>query len=118
MPIYPYHCLECNELWDEVIRYEEKPDACPECGEKKNLKRLLGVPQKPKVQSGAAQDRWGYNKTTTETLFAGNIPGGRQDKTYDENANNAMAKEKADKKARKGATIAVTRPKSKVPTKK
>ena len=118
MPIYPYHCLECNELWDEVIRYEEKPDACPECGEKKNLKRLLGVPQKPKVQSGAAQDRWGYNKTTTETLFAGNIPGGRQDRTYDENANNAMAKEKAEKKARKGATIAVTRPKSKVPTKK
>ena len=118
MPIYPYHCLECNELWDEVIRYEEKPDACPECGEKKNLKRLLGVPQKPKVQSGAAQDRWGYNKTTTETLFAGNLPGGRQDRTYDENANNAMAKEKAEKKARKGATIAVTRPKSKVPTKK
>ena len=79
---------------------------------------MLGVPQKPKVQSGAAQDRWGYNKTTTETLFAGNLPGGRQDRTYDENANNAMAKEKADKKARKGATIAVTRPKSKVPTKK
>ena len=42
MPIYPYHCQECNNLWDEVIRYEEKPDECPECGAKKNLSRLLG----------------------------------------------------------------------------
>ena len=37
---------------------------------------------------------------------------------YDENAQNAKVKEKAEKKARKGATVAVTRPKSKVRTKK
>lgn len=113
MPIYPYHCQKCNNLWDEVIRYEESPDQCPECGAKTNLKRLLGVPQRPKVQEGAAQDRWGYNKTTTETLFAPDLPNGKQERTYDENASKASAKEKADKKARKGATVAVTRPKSK-----
>ena len=118
MPIYPYHCQQCNNLWDEVLRYEEKPDECPECGEKKDLKRLLGVPQKPKVQSGASHERWGYNKTTTETLFAPDVPGGRIDHQYDENAQTAKTKEKAQKKARKGATVAVTRPKSKVRTKK
>ena len=113
MPIYPYHCQECNNLWDEVIRYEEKPDECPECGEKKKLNRLLGIPQKPKVQEGASNQRWGYNKTTTETLFAADLPNGRIDHTYDENAQKAEAKEKAAKKARKGATIAVAKPKSK-----
>jgi putative FmdB family regulatory protein len=94
MPIYPYHCQQCNNLWDEVLRYEEKPDECPECGEKKDLKRLLGVPQKPKVQSGASHERWGYNKTTTETLFAPDLPGGRIDHQYDENAQTAKTKEK------------------------
>ena len=38
MPIYPYHCQKCNELWDEIISYDDKPDACPACGEKKELK--------------------------------------------------------------------------------
>ena len=113
MPIYPYHCQSCNNLWDEVLRYEESPDECPECGEKKSLKRLLGVPQRPKVQEGAAQESWGSNTTPTETLFAADLPGGRQDRTYDENAHKAEVKEKAEKKARKGATIAVTKPKSK-----
>ena len=113
MPIYPYHCQQCNHLWDEVLRYEDSPDECPKCGAKKNLKRLLGVPQRPKVQEGAAQDRWGYNKTTSEYLFAPDLPGGRQERTYDENAHKASVKEKAEKKARKGATIAVSKPKSK-----
>jgi putative FmdB family regulatory protein len=113
MPIYPYHCQTCNHLWDEFIRYEEKPDGCPECGAKKNLNRLLGVPQKPKIQTGDSHERWGYNKTTTETLFAADLPGGRIDHQYDENAQKASIAEKAAKKARKGATVAVTKPKSK-----
>jgi len=113
MPIYPYHCQECNELWDELCKYEDKPDKCPECGETTKLKRLMGIPQAPKIQSGGATERWGYNKTTTETLFAADLPGGKQERTYDENAHKASVKEKAEKKARKGTTIAVTRPKSK-----
>ena len=77
------------------------------------MNRLIGVPQRPKIQEGAAQDRWGYNKTTSEYLFAPDLPGGKQERTYDENAHKASVKEKAEKKARKGATIAVSKPKSK-----
>lgn len=118
MPIYPYHCQECNELWDEVIRYEESPDECPACGEKTNLKRLLGIPQAPKIQGSKATEKWGYNKNTIDTLFAPDLPGGKLERTYDENGEKAQRKEAAAKAARKGATVAVTRPKSKVPTKK
>ena len=113
MPIYPYHCQECNKLWDELCKYESKPDQCPECGETTKLKRLMGIPQAPKIIGKDSTQNWGYNKTTTETLFAADIPGGRQDRQYDENASKASAKEKAEKKARKGATVAVSRPKTK-----
>ena len=58
------------------------------------------------------------NKNTVDTLFAPDLPGGKLERTYDENGEKAQRKEAAAKAARKGATVAVTRPKSKVPTKK
>tara|TARA_R110000803_G_C11975509_1_gene320115 strand:+ start:1302 stop:1622 length:321 start_codon:yes stop_codon:yes gene_type:complete len=83
--------------------------ACPECGEAtaELLVKMLTMPQKPKVHSSDTkpQDRWGYNKTTTESLFAADI--GRRDTTYDENALKAEVKETAKKIAGKGATVAV-----------
>jgi putative FmdB family regulatory protein len=103
MPIYPYHCQECNELWDELLSFNENPKECPACGETKNFKRMIGVPQRPKVQSGKPQERWGYNKTTTDYLFDGS--GRRMAHQYDENKQNAQRKEFADKIARKGATV-------------
>jgi len=110
MPIYPYHCKECDELWDEVIRYDDKPEKCPACG-KDNMERLLGIPQRPKVQSSDPQKRWGYNKTTTDYLFDGE--GRKMAHQYDENKRKAQVKEFAEKQSRKGATVAV-----KAPTKK
>ena len=89
------------------------------CGEAKvdNLTKMLTMPQKPKVHSSETkpQDRWGYNKTTTETLFAQDLPGGRIDKEYDENSQKAAKKEAIEKQARKGSTVAITAPKLKVP---
>jgi putative FmdB family regulatory protein len=122
MPIYSWHCQTCNELYDELLGMGKHSEACPECGESNQEKLLkqLTMPQKPKVHSSDTkpQDRWGYNKTTTETLFAADLPGGRQDKEYDENALKAQVRETAKKKMAKGATVAVTKAKSKVPTKK
>ena len=84
MPIYSWHCQTCSELYDELLGMGKHSPACPECGEAtaEKLVKMLTMPQKPKVHSSDTkpQDRWGYNKTTTESLFAADI--GRQDRTY------------------------------------
>ena len=98
MPIYPYKCEECEKEWDEICAFAEKPDECPSCGETANLKRLLGLPQRPKIQ--------------------GTDEGRRMAHQYDENKQKSQIKEFAQKEERKGATISVTKPKTKVPTKK
>ena len=109
MPIYSWHCQTCSELYDELLGMSKHSPACPECGEAtaELLVKMLTMPQKPKVHSSDTkpQDRWGYNKTTTESLFAADI--GRRDTTYDENALKAEVKETAKKIAGKGATVAV-----------
>jgi len=109
MPIYSFHCQTCSEIYDELLGMSKHSPACPECGEAtaELLVKMLTMPQKPKVHSSDTkpQDRWGYNKTTTETLFAADI--GRRDTTYDENALKAEVKETAKKIAGKGATVAV-----------
>ena len=109
MPIYSFHCQTCSEIYDELLGMSKHSPACPECGEAtaELLVKMLTMPQKPKVHSSDTkpQDRWGYNKTTTESLFAADI--GRQDRTYDENALKAEVKETAKKQAGKGATVAV-----------
>jgi len=109
MPIYSFHCQTCSEIYDELLGMSKHSPACPECGEAtaELLVKMLTMPQKPKVHSSDTkpQDRWGYNKTTTESLFAADI--GRRDTTYDENALKAEVKETAKKQAGKGATVAV-----------
>ena len=109
MPIYSFHCQTCSEIYDELLGMSKHSPACPECGEAtaELLVKMLTMPQKPKVHSSDTkpQDRWGYNKTTTESLFAADI--GRRDTTYDENALKAEVKETAKKIAGKGATVAV-----------
>ena len=71
MPIYSFHCQTCSEFYDELCKLGEHSEKCPECGESRKTKlvKQLTMPQTPKVHSSdtKAQDRWGYNKTTTET---------------------------------------------------
>ena len=120
MPIYSFHCQTCSEFYDELCKLGEHSEKCPECGESRKTKlvKQLTMPQTPKVHSSdtKAQDRWGYNKTTTETIFAADI--GRRDTTYDENALKAQVREKADKIKRKGSTVAMSTPNVKKPRKK
>lgn len=41
MPVYRFRCGKCGlEFWDLVMKGWETQ--CPECGEKKDLKRLIG----------------------------------------------------------------------------
>ena len=120
MTIYSFHCQTSSQFYDELCKLGEHSEKCPECGESRKTKlvKQLTMPQTPKVHSSdtKAQDRWGYNKTTTETIFAADI--GRRDTTYDENALKAQVREKADKIKRKGSTVAMSTPNVKKPRKK
>ena len=109
MPIYVYHCEDCDNVKEELHGWEEEgyPTPCPECGSK-NLRRIPGLPQRPKVHGSDTkpQDRWGYNKTTTDYWFDGE--GKRVAIQYDENKRKSQVKEAAKKEAGKGKTISMS----------
>ena len=48
MPWYDYECMECEYIFEEVLRMDdrEKPTRkkCPECGRKKVKQVILGAP--------------------------------------------------------------------------
>jgi len=88
-------------------KWGEKPKPCPECGEQEELTKIPTKPQAPKVQSDKFQERWGYNKTTTEYWFDG---AGRRDAIeYDENKRKSQAKDFLKKVDRKGATVTINK---------
>ena len=39
MPIYEYACMQCESLFEELVRNGEEPP-CPECGASNVLKQL------------------------------------------------------------------------------
>lgn len=110
MPVYVYRCKKCNEVFDDMHKWGELPNPCPECGEKEELAKIPTKPQSPKIQSSDPQKRWGYNKTTTDYWFDG--AGRREAMQYDENKRKAQAKEFRQKHERKGATVAINKKKS------
>jgi len=42
MPLYEYHCPDCNHDFEALVRSDERAE-CPTCGTKK-LEKLLSVP--------------------------------------------------------------------------
>ena len=44
MPVYVYKCEKCLHLFEAVHSYKERLDDCPECKEKKALKKQLNTP--------------------------------------------------------------------------
>lgn len=107
MPIYQYDCEDCGQHKEEIHKWQEEgyPTPCPHCGSE-NLRRVPGVPQRPKINGSKPEDKWGYNKTTYDTLIGGDGKHGTFQ--YDHKANAAAEKEAAQKRARKGATVGGT----------
>lgn len=51
MPLYEFHCRQCDHDVEVLVRSSEQP-ACPQCGSSK-LEKLLSVPAAPTIQSGS-----------------------------------------------------------------
>jgi len=102
-----YKCETCNEVFSDMHKWGELPKPCPECGEAEELQKIPTKPQTPKVQSDKAQQRWGYNKTTTDYWFDG--AGRRDAMQYDENKRKSQVQEAHKKAQRKGATISINK---------
>ena len=50
MPLYDYHCKDCNKTFELLIKLSDMP-VCPECGGQ-NLDKLVSLPAPP-GQTGA-----------------------------------------------------------------
>ena len=49
MPIYDYHCSDCGNTFEMLVKREAAP-ACPKCGSSR-LDKLLSVPAPPVTHS-------------------------------------------------------------------
>jgi len=52
MPIYEYHCEECNANFEYLVFGQEKPDACTSCGSTKIDRLMSACSFKSKGSSG------------------------------------------------------------------
>jgi putative FmdB family regulatory protein len=51
VPIYDYACATCDERFDELVRFDAPPPACPSCGNE-DTERLLSTFLTPNMASG------------------------------------------------------------------
>ena len=51
MPIYDYSCVTCEERFDELLRFDAPPPACPSCGSAET-QRLLSTFLVPNSAAG------------------------------------------------------------------
>jgi len=50
VPIYDFACTSCDETFEELLRSDAPPPACPSCGTE--TKRLLSTFLTPNIASG------------------------------------------------------------------
>lgn len=41
MPLYEFECTECGVVYEALLKYDEVPDTCPECGSTAPQKKKL-----------------------------------------------------------------------------
>lgn len=109
MPLYQYDCLDCNTHMEQLHKWEEEgfPKPCSNCGST-NLKKVIGLPQAPKINGSKPDEKWGYNKTTIEYNYGGD--GRSWAEQYDHKKRESQIKEAKKKAESKGATISVAKP--------
>ncbi|TWT47255.1 FmdB family zinc ribbon protein [Botrimarina hoheduenensis] len=52
MPLYEYHCPQCDSAHELLVRSEDQAPACPACGAQK-LQKLLSVCASPATGGSA-----------------------------------------------------------------
>ncbi len=54
MPLYEYHCPDCEQDFERVVRFldAEKPQACPCCGETNTHRRISAIAAPGRGYSG------------------------------------------------------------------
>lgn len=52
MPLYEYHCQDCQHSVEVLIRFSEQQPTCPDCGGAR-LERLISLPAAPSVAGRA-----------------------------------------------------------------
>lgn len=52
MPLYEYHCDDCQHDVEVLIRNSQEQPECPDCGSHQ-LQKLLSVPATPSIASGS-----------------------------------------------------------------
>jgi putative FmdB family regulatory protein len=52
MPLYEYHCRECDQQVEILVRSSTEQPACPDCGSDE-LDRLISVPAAPVMSAGS-----------------------------------------------------------------
>ena len=50
MPIYDFHCLSCDRVFERIVRADALPD-CPHCGTAQ-VEKLLSMPAAPGKSAG------------------------------------------------------------------
>jgi putative FmdB family regulatory protein len=50
MPIYDFHCLSCDRVFERIVRADALPD-CPHCGAAQ-VEKLLSMPAAPGKSAG------------------------------------------------------------------
>jgi putative FmdB family regulatory protein len=50
MPLYEYECKSCGQTIEALVRTDEEPVACPECGSQ-GIEKLFSVPAAPSVKA-------------------------------------------------------------------
>ena len=53
MPLYEYHCEDCDTMVEVLQRRSDEQPVCPRC-EGAKLTRMLSIPAAPAVRTGAA----------------------------------------------------------------
>ena len=106
MPLYDWSCLECEEVFKELLKYDEHPDVCPRCGNRESdkLKKVLSAPI---VRTVGGLSSMSVKHTTSEYFG----PQGRLGKEeYFPEERKRKAQELKKKEQSKGATVIVNKP--------
>lgn len=59
MPIYEYHCSDCDHDFDKLVRFSDpnlNSPECPDCHSENTLKRLSTVAAFTRAAAGTAAD--------------------------------------------------------------
>ena len=102
MPLYDYHCNDCNEEFSIICKYNEHPDECQLCNST-DIKRQLS---RPVLRTEGGLESMSVKHTTSE-YFGPQGSIGKEE--YFPEERKRKSQEKAKKEASKGSTVSLSK---------